>query len=317
MRYIIKDEENNEQTFESTIGEIQGWGVTDTNFELPTKGLSGQYTLQIQLNLAQNPAEKYTFNNFGLAQFKVLPDTINPTLDVTFDGQQIMNQDIVSAEPLVRIVLEDDNKYLLQDDPSRFILSITKDGEEIEQVSLDDPRVNFIPAQSDGDNVAIIEYSPVFTDDGSYTLSVEARDASGNTSGDLAYEVDFRVITEELISNVFNYPNPFSTSTQFVFTLTGSETPSNVLIRIMTLTGKVVREITAAELGGLNIGLNRTEYKWDGTDEYGEKLGNGTYLYQVISKKTDGSDYQKFNDETQNNTDHLFKEGFGKLVILR
>jgi len=182
---------------------------------------------------------------------------------------------------------------------------------------LDDPRVNFIPAQSDGDNVAIIEYSPVFTDDGSYTLSVEARDASGNTSGDLAYEVDFRVITEELISNVFNYPNPFSTSTQFVFTLTGSETPSNVLIRIMTLTGKVVREITAAELGGLNIGLNRTEYKWDGTDEYGEKLGNGTYLYQVISKKTDGSDYQKFNDETQNNTDHLFKEGFGKLVILR
>ena len=85
----------------------------------------------------------------------------------------------------------------------------------------------------------------------------------------------------------------------------------------MTLSGKVVREITAAELGPLRIGMNRTEYKWDGRDEFGDKLANGTYLYQVITKKIDGSDYKHFSDPRQNNTDYLFKEGFGKLVIIR
>lgn len=85
----------------------------------------------------------------------------------------------------------------------------------------------------------------------------------------------------------------------------------------MTVTGKVVKEITMAELGNVHIGVNKTDYKWDGTDEYGDKLANGVYLYQVITKKLDGSDYQNFSDPTQNDTNWMFKEGFGKMVIMR
>ena len=69
--------------------------------------------------------------------------------------------------------------------------------------------------------------------------------------------------------------------------------------------------------GFWGFGVLGTEFKWDGRDEFGDKLGNGTYLYQVITKKIDGSDYKHFSDPTQNNTDYLFKEGFGKLVIIR
>ena len=46
-----------------------------------------------------------------------------------------------------------------------------------------------------------------------------------------------------MISNLLNYPNPFTTSTAFVFTITGSEVPQNMRIQILTITGKVVREI--------------------------------------------------------------------------
>ena len=49
----------------------------------------------------------------------------------------------------------------------------------------------------------------------------------------------------------------------------------------MTITGKVVREITQEELGPIHIGKNVTEFAWDGTDNYGDKLGNGVYLYKV------------------------------------
>ncbi len=36
------------------------------------------------------------------------------------------------------------------------------------------------------------------------------------------------------------------------------------------------------ELGPLHIGSNITDYAWDGTDEFGDQLANGTYLYRVV-----------------------------------
>lgn len=315
--YTISDSQNNQVTYSKDVPALKVGEASVQRFELDTRGLRGDYVLQIDLNKNQNPKERYYFNNFALVEFEVKPDTVNPLLDVTFDGVQIMNEDIVSSEPVIRMSLDDSNPFLLLDDPSTFVIAITDPNGEMKQLLVDDPAINFIAAESGDDNKAVIEYEPELTIDGRYTLSVQSSDATGNISGDISYEVKFRVFNEEMVSNVFNYPNPFSTSTQFIFTLTGSEEPGNILIRIMTLSGKVVREITAAELGSLRIGMNRTDYKWDGTDEFGERLGNGTYLYQVITKKIDGTDYERFTDDTQNNTDYLFKKGFGKLVIMR
>ncbi|MFT4535887.1 MAG: hypothetical protein ACI9P5_003257, partial [Saprospiraceae bacterium] len=317
LEFAIIDSENVVTTYNMNAPGLGANGSVVQSFELDTKGMSGKYVLQTQLNKTKLPNEKYYFNNFSLIEFDVKKDSINPLLDVTFDGVQIMNDDIVSSNPLIRMVLDDSNPYLLLDDPSKFVVSLTSPNQEITQILVDDPAISFMAAESGDENEAVLEYNPELLEDGRYTLSVQSRDATGNASSSLDYEVNFRVYNEEMVSNVFNYPNPFSTSTQFIFTLTGNDEPGNMLIRIMTITGKVVREITAAELGTLRIGINRTEYKWDGTDEYGEKLGNGTYLYQVITKKLDGSDYNNFYDPTQNNTDHLFKKGFGKLVIMR
>ena len=76
----------------------------------------------------------------------------------------------------------------------------------------------------------------------------------------------------------------------------------------------MVREITKEQLGPLHIGVNRTDYRWDGTDEYGSKLANGVYLYKVNVRKSDGSLYDNFSN---NDIDSYFTKGFGKLVILR
>jgi len=58
--------------------------------------------------------------------------------------------------------------------------------------------------------------------------------------------------------------------------------PDDISISILTVSGKVVKEISKEELGPLRIGLNRTDYKWNGTDDYGEKLANGVYLSQKV-----------------------------------
>jgi flagellar hook assembly protein FlgD len=127
---------------------------------------------------------------------------------------------------------------------------------------------------------------------------------------------------ESSITQLINYPNPFSTSTRFVFTLTGSEVPENIFIKIMTITGKVVKEITQEELGLINIGRNITEYEWDGTDKYGDKLANGVYLYKV-QVRHNGSNFKQrevqisTSGESSTLSSKYFKNGLGKMYILR
>jgi flagellar hook assembly protein FlgD len=131
------------------------------------------------------------------------------------------------------------------------------------------------------------------------------------------------VVHESSITHVLNYPNPFSTSTAFVFTLTGETLPSQFKIQIFSPTGKIVREITKQELGPLHIGRNITEYKWDGRDQYGQLLGNGVYFYRVAAS-INGSDIKAFSP-TSNSTrdgagaevDRFFKNGYGKMYIMR
>ena len=81
----------------------------------------------------------------------------------------------------------------------------------------------------------------------------------------------------------------------------------------MTVSGKIVKEITQDDIGPLKIGTHRTDYRWDGTDEYGSRLANGVYLYRVITKKSNGEEYESYN----NGTADFFKKGFGKMVIMR
>ena len=169
------------------------------------------------------------------------------------------------------------------------------------------------------DNAASINFKPYFPQDGDYELIVSGKDRSENSAGAIQYRVAFQVINKPMISNMLNYPNPFTTSTAFVFTLTGSEVPQNLRIQILTITGKTVREITKDELGPIHIGRNITEFKWDGTDQYGQKLANGVYLYRVVTN-LNGKSLDKYKSKERgnaDNTDQFFNNGYGKMYLMR
>jgi flagellar hook assembly protein FlgD len=61
----------------------------------------------------------------------------------------------------------------------------------------------------------------------------------------------------------------------------------------------------------LHIGRNITEFKWDGTDQYGQKLANGIYLYRVITNLNGKSldKYRSTEKDNEDNTDKYFKQG--------
>jgi len=177
--------------------------------------------------------------------------------------------------------------------------------------------LRFTPAAPapNNNNTATADFLPYFLKDGDYELIVTGKDMSNNQAGNIEYHVGFQVINKPMISNMLNYPNPFTTSTAFVFTLTGSDVPQNIKIEILTITGKIVREITKDELGPLHIGRNITEFKWDGTDQYGQKLANGIYLYRVVTN-LNGKSLDKYK-ATDDNTDKYFNKGYGKMYLMR
>jgi len=288
------------------------------NTTINTRNLPGLNNLYINFNPDNDQPEQYFLNNFAYRSFYVKPDSLNPLLDVTFDGQHILNNDIVSSKPHILIELKDEAKWMTLTDTSLVTLKVRYPDGSLHNFyfsSID--TVQFTPASPPptNNNTASINFLPYFKDDGDYELIITGKDESNNNAGAFEYRVAFEIINKPMISNMLNYPNPFTTSTAFVFTLTGSEVPQNIKIEIMTITGKIVREITKDELGPLHIGRNITDFKWDGTDQYGQKLGNGIYLYRVVTN-LNGKSLDKYK-ASADNTDKYFNKGYGKMYLMR
>ena len=289
--------------------------------EIDTRRFAGLNTLYLAFNPDNDQPEQQFSNNFLFRNFFVKSDRLNPLLDVTFDGIHILNGDIVSGKPHIQIKLKDESRFMLLNDTALISVRVKFPDGSFRTYKVDGDTLRFTPATTDGKNTAILDFFPAFlttfNEDGmdSYELVVNGKDKSENIAGTVDFSVNFLVINKPMISNLLNYPNPFTTSTAFVFTLTGSEIPTNFKIQILTVTGKVVKEITALELGTLRIGRNITDYKWDGTDQFGQRLANGVYLYRVISS-LNGKKMDKFNPQGAN-TDRFFTKGYGKMYLMR
>nr|WP_250427347.1 C25 family cysteine peptidase [Pontibacter ruber] len=291
------------------IAPLQGNQTAYFNYSMPTRTFDGNYRLSLFVN-PRVQAEQQYHNNIYEVPFRVNAK-LHPVLDVAFDGVHIMDGELVSPSPLISITVKDENKHDFLKDPSTMSV-ILINGEEEHEISLmDNPQeVRFYPA--DEKNDFKLEYKPERLENGNYTLEVRARDVVGKASGISPYRINFMVENESKITNFYPFPNPFSTKTQFIFTLTGSTIPQNMKIQILTITGKVVKEIMKEEMGPLRIGNNKTAYAWDGTDTYGDKLANGVYLYRVVMTQEE----EKMQHMWKKG-DKAFKNGYGKLYILR
>ncbi len=289
-------------------------GTGTVTFDIPTERYSSKVRMSMELNPSRDQREEVTFNNFLNSDVRIGRDQIAPDLQVFFDGRRISEGELVSGRPEILIQLRDENDFLQLNDTTGYTLQLTDPNGQRERIPFSDERIDFLPADGgDGENLAEIYFRPELLLDGNYELAVQGQDRSGNISGRLDFRQSFEVINEQRISNVLTYPNPFTTQTRFVYTLTGTEPPKTFRIQIMTVSGRVVRDIDLLALENLRIGTHQTDFAWDGTDEYGDMLANGVYLYRVISGDADGNAIKKHDT----GTDQYFKNEMGKVVILR
>lgn len=294
--------------------------TVSVDYVFDSKPYPGANTLYVGFNPDNDQPEQYLGNNFVYKPIFVKGDGRSPNLDVTFDNVHILNDDIVSTKPHIQIKLSSQSQYLLLSDTSTMNVQLRYPDGSLHPYHFNSDTLRFTPATSSSNNVAQVDFTPVFTkqynpEGDEYELIVSGKDPLGTTAGATPYRVAFKIITKPMISNMLNYPNPFTTSTAFVFTITGSDVPQNIKIQILTITGKVVREITKEELGPLHVGRNITEFKWNGTDMYGQRLANGVYLYHVVTN-LNGQSLSKYK-AAGDNTDKYFNNGYGKMYLMK
>jgi len=132
---------------------------------------------------------------------------------------------------------------------------------------------------------------------GNYTLQFKVWDTYNNSTEET---IDFTVesTTKIQLSHVLNYPNPFSTNTTFHFDHNRFGDNLLIQIQIYTVSGKVVKTLDETLYNSPSHVSNLT---WNGLDDFGDKIGNGVYVYKLkIRSLQDGS------------TTHVFQ----KLVLL-
>lgn len=294
-----------------TVYNIKSNDTLVRSYKLGTRNLLGE--LDLQSSITQNiDAELISYNNSINHKIKVDEDTRAPKLSVLIDGKIPMQNDLISPRPLISLKLKDENPYLLLNDTNYVQMELKRPNDAtFKKIGYSNSDVNYSTANTPANNEININYHPYFAEDGTYTLKVKVKDASNNTLANSDYSISFEVVNESTISNFYPYPNPFTTSAQFVFSLTGESLPDDLKIQIMTISGKIIKEIRMAELGPLKIGHNVTTYKWNGTDEFGDRLANGVYLYRVILKNN--KDFKHRNTSG----DKYFSGGFGKLYLMK
>ncbi|HSP87400.1 MAG TPA: FlgD immunoglobulin-like domain containing protein, partial [Ignavibacteriaceae bacterium] len=200
-----------------------------------------------------------------------------PAFNITFDGEEILEGDIVSSQPEVVITLKDNSPLLLTED----LFTIVYDNEPLEFT----PDTLVFEQTSPYPNQEVkITWKPNIKVDGSHTLEVLAKDASGNFFDSTSYRVSFNVFNNSDLRDVYNYPNPFGDDTHFTFELRGINVPDELKIKIYTVAGRMINEINIPP-SLLQVGYNKIY--WDGRDYDGDKIANGIYFYKMIYKNND------------------------------
>ena len=256
---------------------------TDT---VQTVGEQGAVTLTATVNPNEAQNEQLLYNNTISGSYSVTADSIPPHVEILMDQEHIPQYGFVPSRDTITINLYSTN-FVRVTDTNSIIAEILPESNpsNFVDVSVANPhgyKVTFYTLPS-GPLQAVLQIVPgvPFTP-GKWWVTAYTKDASGNRD---TVVQKFTVSAVNGLDHVMNYPNPFKDKTDFTFMLM-SDGPASVKIFVYTIAGRKIRTLTPSNL---HAGFNMVE--WDGRDEQGNDIANGTYLYRVTINGTnpDGS----------------------------
>ncbi|MFI5251373.1 MAG: type IX secretion system sortase PorU [Bacteroidota bacterium] len=218
-------------------------------------------------------------------------DTKGPSINIYIDSRSFHSGDVVGADPLLLVDLEDDHGINTSGASVGHRLEAWLDGAS-QSIDL----TNSYQSAPDNYQKGTIEYTLGALPTGTHRLRLRAWDTYNNPSiGEAVFDVVTAVGLQ--LTNVFNYPNPFSSST--IFTFEHNQIGKvKADVKIYTVAGRLIRSINADNLAAHN---RVVQVSWDGRDQDGSRIANGIYLYKIIAKTED---------------ERFASEAYGKISVL-
>ena len=206
-------------------------------------------------------------------------DNTPPTMQLFMNDESFVSGGITNSNPTLIVQLFDENGINTSSGVGHDISGIL-DGNQSNPIVLN----NYYVANPDDFTNGEVVYNLRDLEPGLHTISVRAFDVYNNV---VTSEIQFVVYDENeslVVKNVLNYPNPFVSYTEFWFNHNSSD-PLDIMVQIFTVSGKLVRTLRGVSSSGVygSNSLSR-DVIWDGTDDFGEKVGKGTYVYKLKVK---------------------------------
>ncbi len=139
---------------------------------------------------------------------------------------------------------------------------------------------------------------------GVHTIKVKAWDTYNNP-GEGETEFIVAETADMALAHVLNYPNPFTTSTNFQFEHNLPYQNLDIQVQIYTVSGRLIKTIDRTIGAEDNTGYRVDDLAWDGLDEFGDRIGRGVYIYKIFVQASGAENETKQSSE------------FQKLVILK
>jgi peptidase C25-like protein/interleukin-like EMT inducer protein/CARDB protein len=240
------------------------------DFEILNSYGFGEMAYSIIVDEDEKITEFFKDNNFFQIPFYVKKDTItsvNSTeIQVKFDGFDIMDGDFVSNKPNILFELNYSGSFPTEDTSAVIF-------------TMDNKRINYSSMNVDYDTInKSIKYSydPEIKDGQHFLKAYGNSNLLGNNFG----TEKFFIVSNKLKAvDIFNFPNPASNETYFTFRL--SKVPEELNVKIFTIAGRLIKTF---DLQSYDLKTDLNKIYWDLTDEDGDNIANGVYLYKVVLK---------------------------------
>lgn len=207
----------------------------------------------------------------GLAEG--VSDNAPPVVEVYMNDEDFVLGGITDSNPILLVKLSDDLGINTAGTGIGHDLTGTLDENTQDTYILND----FYESELDNSRKGEVRYPLSNLAEGRHNIKVTAWDVS-NKSSEGYTEFVVASAAEVALDHILNYPNPFTTHTNFQFEHNFPGQLLNVQVQIFTVSGKLVKTIQEEIM---TEGYRVTDIAWDGTDDYGDRIGKGVYIYKV------------------------------------
>ena len=234
----------------------------------------------------QDAAGFYEKILIGGSNDKAVADVVGPEVNLYLDDIKFVFGGLTNENPDLYSIMKDANGINTVGNGIGHDITAVLDGSLDKAIVLNDYYQTDLNSYKSG----TIRYPFIDLSEGKHTLKFKVWDVYDNSSESYT-EFIVSKSAQLALSHVLNYPNPFTTRTQFYFEHNRCCTILDVEIQVFTVAGKLVKNISQF----VNTeGFRSDPIEWDGRDDFGDKIGKGVYIYRVKVQTSDGSIAEKY-----------------------